>query len=180
MQTLWNACLRGDLDEAKRILDANPLRGFPAIGGGIFPFICRVGHLEVAQWIHGLGGVDIHADRDAAFFWACGFGKLTVAQWLHGLGGVDIHAEDDEAFREACECKHLDVAQWLHGLGGVDIHADNDLVFRRAHDDGDLKTCWWMIRLDAEADWPWPGRLSFQTWSQSRDAWLRAVITRPT
>jgi hypothetical protein len=82
-----------------------------------FLWSCCNGMLEVAQWLWGLGGVDIHSSGDEAFRLSCSNGKLEVAQWLWGLGGVDIHASGDDAFWTACSLGELEVARWLVSVG---------------------------------------------------------------
>jgi hypothetical protein len=99
--------------------------------------------LETAQWLIGLGGVDIHAENDYAFRTACRYGYLESAQWLVGLGGVDVHAENDSALLYACQNRHLEVARWLVCVCGVET---------KVH--------------------PWT-ELCSQTWSLIRDAWVR-------
>jgi hypothetical protein len=61
-------------------------------------------HLSIAEWLYGLGKIDIHEENHGAFPQACSGedSSLVVAQWLYGLGGIDIHAENDEAFFIAC------------------------------------------------------------------------------
>jgi hypothetical protein len=36
----------------------------------IFIQLCRNGHLSVAQWFYGLGGIDIHVLDEKSFFWS--------------------------------------------------------------------------------------------------------------
>jgi hypothetical protein len=71
----------------------------------VFPSACIYGHLSVAQWLYGLGGVDIHVDNERAFRGACAEGHLAVAQWLYTLG-ADIHTWNDYALRFACHSCH--------------------------------------------------------------------------
>jgi hypothetical protein len=69
--------------------------------------------LEMAQWLHGLGGVDVHAQHDA-FVWAYALGYLQVAQWLCGLGGVDIHTANDCAFETVTMFRcNTEFGRWL-------------------------------------------------------------------
>ena len=137
---------------------------------------CGHGHLHIAEWLVGLGGVDIHAGGEHAFRQACGNGHLGVARWLVGLGGVDIHAVGECAFRWACSNGHLVLAQWLVGLGGVDIHAGDEYAFRMACGNGYLECARVLVGLDPEYAWPRVQMKLLQKWGDSRDAWLKAVI----
>lgn len=71
-----------------------------------FDISCCNGQLEIAQWLHSLGKVNVHAKDDFAFRFSCGNGFLKV---------VNIHAENDDAFIQS-KSKHPDVASWLQSL----------------------------------------------------------------
>ena len=75
-----------------------------------FFLACCHGHILVAQWLYGLGGIDIYAVDDRAFRFACNGGHLSVAHWLYGLRGIAIHSSNDIAFRWACEEGLMSVA----------------------------------------------------------------------
>jgi hypothetical protein len=53
------------------------------------------GKLDVAQWLWGLGGVDIHAHNDQAFRYSCWNGELEVAQWLLSVNPCPTSCSDD-------------------------------------------------------------------------------------
>jgi hypothetical protein len=174
MQTFHDACASRDFDKARAVFQ---------LGGEthahvrrLFPEACYTGDLVVAQWLFGLGGVDIHAEDDEVFRWACANGHLDVAQWLLSLGGVDIHAKYDEAFRWTCHGGHLVVAKWLAGLG-CDMHAHHDLAFQWACAQGHLGLGRWLIAMDPSRDWPSEGLRALQMWSKPRDVWMRTVLT---
>src|SRR3984957_20644461 len=76
-----------------------------------FEWNCENGHINVAQWLYGLGGINIHADDEYAFRSCCQNGHINVAQWLYGLGGINIHA-NEYAFKYSCDSGHINVAQW--------------------------------------------------------------------
>jgi hypothetical protein len=113
MEEFWALCKAGSLEEARGLLSSHPTLDIHAVDDYAFQWAYWNGHLEVAQWLVGLGGVDVHAVNDQAFRWSCWRGWLELAQWLWGLGGVNIHAENDYAFRFSCENGRLEVARWL-------------------------------------------------------------------
>ena len=77
-------CIDGKLDEAKLLFE----NGNGVVNDQAFHWACYNGHLEVAQWLWSLGGVDHHAKDDEAFRVACYSNNLPVAQWLGSLGGI--------------------------------------------------------------------------------------------
>ena len=91
------------LDDYSKELLMNATKGFG--------WNCKYGHINVAQLLYSLGGVNIRADDDSAFRWSCLNGHINVAQWLYSLG-VDIHADNDYAFKHSP--KHI--LDWLHTL----------------------------------------------------------------
>jgi hypothetical protein len=112
MTDLLQACQEGDL-EAVRQLAVSSKKLDKAFQGARWR-----GHLEAAQYLVSLGGVDHHAEDEWAFRRACCYGQLVV-RYLVSLGGVDYHhIGDEEAFRWACWGGHLRVAQYLVSLGG--------------------------------------------------------------
>jgi hypothetical protein len=114
------ACTNGRLKEAQQELLRCPAHD----GNKAFGSVCSRGHLELAQWLWFLGGVDVHVGHDFPFRSACWQNHLEV--------GVDVHACNDDAFVITCERGHLKVAQWVWSLGGVDVHVKHDFSFRSA------------------------------------------------
>ena len=90
-----------------------------------FEASCVFGHLEIAQWLYGLGGFESDKVDDTLFTVTCVNGHLEVAKWLYSIHKFNIHDDYDYAFHRSCVNGHLEVAQWLYELGGVDIHASN-------------------------------------------------------
>jgi hypothetical protein len=47
------------------------------------------GNLTIAQWLYGIGGINIHAKDELAFLEACSKGHLSFVQWLYSLGNMN-------------------------------------------------------------------------------------------
>src|SRR5258708_5575801 len=82
-----------------------------------FSWNCKNGHLNVAQWLYSLGGVNIHADNEYAFGCSCENGHINVAQWLYWLGTNSSHPTCPLGTR--------------HSLGNINIHDNYEAVFRQ-------------------------------------------------
>ena len=85
---------------------------------GAFHYACEHGHLDVAQWLHSIGCIDVHERRTVigegiSFLFACEMGNLNMAQWLYSLGTISVVID---GFKVACRHGHLEMAQWLYGL----------------------------------------------------------------
>jgi hypothetical protein len=123
----------------------------------VFQSSCRNGQIEIAKWLHKLGGIDIHANNELAFRWSCSEGHIEVAKWLYSLGGVDINAlmndnTEDDAFQWSCKNGHVKVAKWLYSLlRGVDDFAIRQHAFRSSCINGHIKVAKWLYSL-GEAD----------------------------
>lgn len=87
---------------------------------------------EVKQAI--ADGTDIHADNDAALWWAAYHGHLPLVQFLMEHG-ADVHARYDQALRWAAWGGHLPVVQFLLA-NGADIHAADDWALQWAINGG--------------------------------------------
>jgi hypothetical protein len=81
----------------------------------IFHESCSYGHISVAQWLYGLGNVNIHARNDIAFQIVCLNGHLSIAQWLYNLSDIDIHV-NDFVFKMSCYHVYLSVSKSLYNL----------------------------------------------------------------
>lgn len=79
-----------------------------------FRWSCSYGQLQVAEWLHSLGNVDIHAQNDFAFRSSCARGCLETSKWLYSLGGIDIH--DIKVLKAAFNYGHEDVTEWFLSL----------------------------------------------------------------
>ena len=77
--TFLQACREGELVAAQncthRVGERNKA----------FRSACKNGHLEVAQWVYSLGGVDHHARNEWAFRKACAYCNLEIIQYLLSL-----------------------------------------------------------------------------------------------
>jgi hypothetical protein len=162
-----DACVNGDIELAKtlQIPDKETL-------DHLFAYICGIGDLEMAQWLHGVGasirnimaliyacdnghleivkwlhsaGANIYAHENMAFIRACEFGHLNVAKLLRSEG-VNIYAQDNMAFIRACKYGHLDVARWLYSLE-VNISDQNNRAFISACKNNRFKVVEWLIDI---------------------------------
>lgn len=101
---------------------------------GVSPFMiaCVQGHLETAQFVAKLPGVDVGAADEhgrTPFFAAVGAGKIAVAQWLATVDGArtGVGANDGATVLwKACREGRLELAKWLHESAGVDPEKANN------------------------------------------------------
>jgi hypothetical protein len=84
--------------------------------GDLFRISCENNNIEMAQWLHKIGNIDIHVNKDSVFRHSCANGYHELAKWLHKLGGVDIYASNDYAFRKSYKNGHYDVYIWLYDI----------------------------------------------------------------
>ena len=157
-----------------------------------FMYACHEGNLEAAQWLVGLGAVNVDAFAWQGFYWAIIKGRVRLARWLRQLGGLDVH-EDPRlgphgwAFCTACLKMHVDLAKWLYSLGGVNVHERQNMaligLLSDLHDREDpqvLHFARWLVSLDTR-DGVWPAHCLalLKCWSPTRDAWMRSVVCAP-
>jgi ankyrin repeat protein len=95
-------------------------------------WVCRNGHLEVAQWLterFWLTVDDARANNNDALRWACENEHLGVAQWLterFWLTVDDARTNNNSALRWACFHGHLEVVRWLEDKFGITRTELND------------------------------------------------------
>ena len=114
---------------------------------GVFQMSCEEGRIDLAQWLHSLGGIDIHYADDMAFRATCENGHINIAKWLYSFGSVDIHVYNDISFWRTCVNGHVELAKWLYSLGDIDIHADGDMFFRLSCSYGRIEVAKWLYSL---------------------------------
>jgi hypothetical protein len=164
----------------------------------MFRFVqaCTKGHLHLAQWVLrdavSLGLWDDHDVHDAtatALSHACGDGRLHVVQWLKSL--LPDEGGSEYLYAAACE-GHLRVVQWLCAVndpsdddpddpGQEDVFHDDlcvESAFLGACMRGHYTVARWFIQRYPEWGEAWDEAVirRLQTWSASRDAWMRAVV----
>lgn len=150
---LYDACLAGDTETAKRILTDHDLTesDLGAFNNSAFKFACVGGHLETAQWI----AEKCKLTRATpcvreAMLTASGIGHLPMARWLathYDLWPRDARAE--KCLSVACMSGHLDMAKWLarhYQITRDDIVKDGEgfAIFAACHS-GDLNTIKWLV-----------------------------------
>jgi hypothetical protein len=133
---LYSACVAGNLDRAKVLVNAKMYRqeDLP----GLFCVACESGNLELVQWFHGVTDVMAEVDdggnpwpvphpvKCTALSAACRSGNLELAQWVQatafGPGFVAAAPATclPTAFKNACRSGNLPLAQWVHGDGAGD------------------------------------------------------------
>jgi hypothetical protein len=106
--------------------------------------------VEIAQWLYGLGGINIRAKDDRAFFLACE-SNLEIAKWLYSLNPIDISVANlNDRFSNICIMYHFDLAQWLYyevGHENINIHYNNDLAFVYGMKSGQIELVQWLYSL---------------------------------
>jgi len=177
------ACARSDVAVAMALTQwAWPTAPRARAAQWVFALGCTHGHLGILQQLVAEGLVtDVRFGRNRAFRTACGCGHLDVAKWLLRQGGVNVHCKQDAAFRGACRRGHVRVAQWLVSLGGVDIHARHSVAFKPVyssrHGARAVAVCRFLGTLNPTwSRWPTAVLQGMRTWSEPRDAWMRAVV----
>lgn len=148
--------------------------------GTLFEHCCRTGNLEMAKYVFELRHrkeftliIDIHANKEEAFFLACKYGKgitdcgvstrccrnnqLDVVKWLLEISQllgkpIDIRAMNDLAFRISCKYGHLELAKYLFDLScnnnnRINIHAENEYAFLESYRRGHREVAHWLLEL---------------------------------
>lgn len=184
------ACRSGRLPLVQWLVESG---GAAAAPPDMAPFLmaCVGGHLEVAKWLHERAGGLCPLDLHRAFVQLCAEGTPCVhpvARWLlDQMGSVDAAAATAamrEGVMEAADGQCWHMVHWVllqqhrQQQGGVDVHVAGDYLLRAAVDARRLDVVRWLLAQDPEEGrWPagnWVRML--QTWTQSRDAWIRSVL----
>ena len=139
-----DACLKGDIGEAKRIYESDTCIDTRDHGNAVFVDTCRFGQLEVAKWLMTLGAIKPLSLNDA-FMSACDNGHLEVAKWLVLISGTD-DKNGSMAFVYACESNHPDVAKWLMTVDSR-IQPCSD-AFSSACGNGHLEIAKWLSEFE--------------------------------
>jgi len=92
----------------------------------IFSYLCGCGFLETAKWLYSMGGIDIHARHNEAFYWSCVTGHKETAEWCYSFGNITLYEFNDlfqdELFIRSCENGYLELSKWMYSLnelGGI-------------------------------------------------------------
>lgn len=130
------ACLNGYFEMAKWM---HSIKSHIQIykDGLLFPNLCGIGKLDIAQFIYSIIEYKDH-DIRLAFYYACKNGHLKVAKWLHSL---ETEVDINKSFYDACYNGYLELAKWLRSLGGVD---DIDRCFYNVCEKGYLELAKWL------------------------------------
>lgn len=111
-----HACMNGHLQLAQTFLAKSPsLLQEAEIENKLFPNVCLLGKLNVAQWILSITPeINISKFAEGAFPGAVAEGRLDVAKWLLSVKpDIDITAG---AFRIALIHDHVEMAQWIFSV----------------------------------------------------------------
>lgn len=139
--TFLDACRKGNIEVAKRLLETHPDMCSLKVGESAFCDACYKGNTEVAQWLLEVQPAIFSSKvGKMAFRSACKHGNIEVAKWLFNKSQHDEktwriydHTDfsryssnvEDFTFRSAFFRGHAEVAKWL-----LEIHGEiYDLVF---------------------------------------------------
>ena len=144
------AGFKGNLAAAKWLLARAGPAGNDFDVADAFCRACGHGHLDVVQWLFGLGHPEVCAMHAQGLVNACGQGTLDVVKWLVAQGVAVRGPEgDDMPLRVACAYKaDPAIVRWL--LGQHVAYQD-----------------WWLSGACL-------ARL--KTWSPARHAWMHSVV----
>jgi len=185
---LTHACADGDLNYVRHIVENKLLLDVVAQAGMLVA--CCHNHVDVLLWLLKHVPAPPPAVTQALLVNACVRGQGDVVRWVVTRMGADILANHAAAFRFVAHCGDLDLVKWVCSVGRVDIwggfwviEADMTMTLDtygyhailNAGHSGHLHIARWIAGL--QPDYPWPDECMqlIKTWSDTRDAWMRAV-----
>lgn len=142
-------CFYGNLHEANKVLETNQdIRLLPCCQH-IFKFVCKNGHIHVAQWLYTLKPEIVNSESDwdeYAFRWACHNGYLDVAQWLFSVKtNINMKPYFHDIFLFVCMNGHLELAKWLQTMCNYWVYMH--FTFRKTCEHGQLQIAQWLLTI---------------------------------
>lgn len=110
---------------------------------------CVCGNLEVAKWLHSVGGDAVHTIDNKIFDELALYNRFEVAKWLYSFGNIDSNTIQRN-FIVLCQGQtdniNMELIKWIYSLG-VDIHANDDMAFNSACRHMNVDLAKWLYSL---------------------------------
>lgn len=126
---------------------------------------CKLGFIEYVLYLKRNFDIDIHYQRDKAFYECCVENNKKLAKILihtaelGNYGKIDIHSRCELTFRSVCKKGNIAMAQWLIKLGNcksygkININCCKNEAFQFSCANGHIDVAKWLVELGETDDY---------------------------